>query len=160
MTIYPGDEPSARQIAKCLTRLVLLSSLSVVWGCNPEARGFALPDGDAARGREAFVALGCHACHSMPDVTQLTNGGDPTIQVALGGPVSRVKTYGDLVTAIINPSHRLSRGGDPTTIDERGRSKMPVYNDVLTVSQLVDLTTYLQSSYDVYVPTYYKYRYP
>ena len=123
-------------------------------GCNPEARGFALPEGDVEAGRETFVRLECNACHSVKgDVDKLADV-DSDINFRLGGEVTRVKTYGDLVTSIINPSHRIARKLNPAMADELGNSRMRLYNDEMTVSELIDLTAYLQSEYEVIVPTH------
>jgi len=126
-------------------------------GCEDQSRGFALPAGDVDRGKAAFVELGCAACHAVQGEFKkldAAQGGDEVIEVHLGGPVSKVKTYGDLVTSIINPSHRLSRGKNADTMNEDGTSKMPYYNDVMTVQQLVDITTFLQGTYQIVVPEY------
>lgn len=77
--------------------------------------------------------------------------------VELGGDVSRVKTYGQLVTAIINPSHKLAEGYPEEVVSEDGDSKMPVYNEVMTVQELIDIVAFLQPQYNVVVP---KYSYP
>ena len=142
--------------ASTLTALTLASA-----GCEQQSKGFALPPGDYDRGKASFVDLGCPACHSIEGVvSKLEAGGDPVIEVVLGGPVTRVKTYGDLVTSIINPSHKLSRGDTPVTVNDDGSSKMPYYNDVMTVQELVDVTTFLQGTYSVWVPEYNMYYYP
>ncbi len=130
-------------------------------GCEQQAKGFVLPPGDYEQGKTTFTDLGCHSCHSIEGViAKLEEGGDPVIEVVLGGPVTRVKTYGDLVTSIINPSHKLSRGKTPVTVNDDGSSKMPYYNDVMTVQELVDVTTFLQGTYSVWVPEYNMYYYP
>jgi hypothetical protein len=46
------------------------------------------------------------------------------------------------------------------TAPQAGKSKMTVYNEVMTVQQLVDLTTFLQDTYTVYDPAYKIYYYP
>ena len=143
-----------RPTLTCCTVLALTLSLA---GCDDQAQGFVLPPGDIERGKAAFVDLGCAACHAVEGMFQklpVDQGGDEVIEVVLGGSVSRVKTYGDLVTSIINPSHRLSRGKNEDTINPDGTSKMPYYNDVMTVQELVDLTTLLQSTYSLKVPDY------
>jgi L-cysteine S-thiosulfotransferase len=133
--------------------MLLAGTILFAGGCG---QGFALPEGDIARGREAFVALECHSCHSVADIDRVEAGSSPPIHVKLGGEVTRVKRYEDLVTSIINPSHRLSARFPEDMIaeiaDEEGRSRMPNYNDVMTVQQLVDLVTFLQSEYQVRVP--------
>ena len=131
----------------------LILSLVALTGCDRQSRGFALPPGDAERGLATFKDLGCQNCHYIDCVVERLEGGD--IDVRLGGRVTRVKTYGDLVTSIIHPSHELSRGKTPSTIDEDGNSRMPDYNNVMSVAELVDLTTFLQTQYSVWVPEHY-----
>ena len=77
--------------------------------------------------------------------------------VELGGPVTRVKTYGELVTAIINPSHKLAEGYKKEVVSEDGKSKMYVYNSFMTVQELTDLVMFLQPYYDV-IPPQFQYR--
>ena len=69
--------------------------------------------------------------------------------IGLGGEVTRIDTYGQLVTSIINPSHRLAKGHSAEDVTEGGTSKMKNYNDMLTVSQLIDLVAFLQSKYQL-----------
>ncbi len=121
---------------------------------------FVLPPGDAEAGQATFVELGCNNCHSVTDKVEHAPAEGNPIHVELGGTVTRIKTYPDLVTSIINPSHKLSRGANAMTVTEEGESKMPVYNDVMTVQQLVDLTTFLEQTYQVWVPPYNVYYYP
>jgi hypothetical protein len=77
--------------------------------------------------------------------------------VVLGGEVTRIETYGELVTSIVNPSHEISRRYPKEDVTVGDVSKMRNFNDVMTVAQLIDLTTYLQSKYQLireprYVP--------
>jgi hypothetical protein len=58
------------------------------------------------------------------------------------------------VTAIINPSHKLAKGYPLELISNDGQSRMPVYNGYMTVQELIDIVSYLQPHYDVYVPPY------
>ncbi|MBT8087695.1 MAG: hypothetical protein KJO46_06640, partial [Gammaproteobacteria bacterium] len=82
--------------------------------CDPgavmSARGFRLPDGDAQAGREAFLYMQCHQCHTLTGETLPAIPGENPPYVELGGQVTQVKTYGQLVTSIINPSHKLATG--------------------------------------------------
>lgn len=131
----------------------VLAGAVLAAGCGAE---FALPEGDAQRGREAFVALECNNCHSVGDIERVASEVAQPVDKQLGGNVTRVKSYEDLVTSIINPSHRLSARypHDMTAeiADATGRSRMPSYNDVMTVQQLVDLVTFLRGEYRVQVP--------
>ena len=121
---------------------------------------FALPPGDVEAGKTAFVELRCNSCHSVEGNIEHKPTTDGAIHVELGGTVSRVKTYGDLVTSIINPSHKLSRGLNTMTTTQQGTSRMPIYNEVMTVQQLVDITAFLETTYEVWVPPYNVYQYP
>ena len=137
---------------------VVFSALAALGGCEADRmseRGFSLPEGNALAGREAFVYMHCHECHTVageefPAVAM----ADPPF-VELGGKVTRVKTYGELVTAIINPSHKLAPGYPTEQVSSDGdESRMPVYNGYMTVQELIDIVAYLQPRYDVFVPQY------
>lgn len=127
------------------------------WACEADRmseKGFSLPEGNVFDGKEAFVYLHCHECHTVAgdDLPVLAVDSPPF--VALGGTVSRVKTYGELVTAIINPSHKLARGYPLDVVSDNGESKMPVYNRYMTVQELIDIVAFLQPHYNVFVPRY------
>ena len=126
------------------------SAIFLVTGCEQEGRGFSLPPGNAESGKATFQQLSCGTCHSVKG----EDSGETTrkIHVVLGGPTTRVRTYGELVTSVINPSHRIARTNLGEATDESGTSNMKVYNEVMTVQQLVDLVTYLQIKYEVMVP--------
>ena len=143
---------------------LLCGCLIALTGCDREARmselGFRLPDGDAVAGRATFVYMQCHQCHTVIDeeFPEIPGASEPYVQ--LGGEVGRVKTYGDLVTSIINPSHRLAPGYARALISEDGESKMYRYNAHMTVQELVDIVMFLQPKYDVRVPEYHYRMYP
>lgn len=128
-----------------------LAILLAVVGCVPppqSGKGFTLPEGDAQKGKEAFVTLKCNACHQVEGVDRLAvEGEQKPLSVPLGGEVTRISTYGELVTSIINPSHKLAGGFQPDEVSTDGQSKMTNYNDVLTVTQLTNLVKFLQSKY-------------
>ncbi|HSG66830.1 MAG TPA: cytochrome C [Gammaproteobacteria bacterium] len=146
----------------CLGTLALGGLLA----CSPgpqSARGFSLPEGGIDAGRQAFIDLQCHACHRINGVELPQFLGTAPVAIVLGGESARVRTYGDLVTSIINPSHRLIAGFPAEQVSRDGASVMPVLNGVMTVQQLIDLVALLQSSYEVVPPTdeayAYRYRY-
>jgi sulfur-oxidizing protein SoxX len=113
-------------------------------------RGFSLPEGNIEKGRATFVELECNACHSVGDIEHVAGSEGSDINIKLGGQVTTVKTYGDLVTSVINPSHKKSRRYARQNIaTEGGELKMVVYNEIMTVQQLVDLVTYLESNYEI-----------
>jgi hypothetical protein len=82
---------------------VLVLLIALVSGCNKESKGFALPAGDLEAGKATFEALNCNACHSIADIQW--KGQDEELRLPLGGETTRIKTYGELVTSVINPSH-------------------------------------------------------
>jgi L-cysteine S-thiosulfotransferase len=146
----------ARLSGVTLLGSMLLAGLGCADADSP--RGFSLPQGDAARGQATFVELHCHSCHTVDGVELPAPAGESPIRVRLGGETTRVKTYGELVTSIIDPSHRLAPFYPLEEISAPdGSSRMTVYNDVMTVTQLVDLVTFLESRYRIrpYVPTDY-----
>ena len=128
-----------------------------VWllaGCGVQMEEFALPPGDPDAGKVTFVALGCTRCHSVAGSLALHPLGEADTHFELGGRVSRVRTYGDLVTSIINPAHKISMShiqGERLT--PSGKTRMIEINRVMTVTELVDITSYLRDTYEVVPPT-------
>lgn len=140
-----------------MSGLVLTMALA---GCVPgptSGKGFTLPAGDVERGRTAFVELKCHACHSVDGVELPEVEAELKPAVRLGGKVPRISTYGELVTSVINPSHKLASGYAAEAVSTDGQSKMTNYNAALTVQQLIDIVAFLQSRYELqpYEPTQY-----
>ena len=119
-------------------------------GCNTgptSGRGFRLPDGNAEKGKAAFLALDCHTCHPVVGVELPKPESPGHLQIPLGGDVAKVKNYGELVTAIINPSHGMSV---KLTEEQKGGgqlSPMPNFNEIMTVAQMIDLVAFLQPRY-------------
>ena len=129
---------------------VLVATLAA---CAPNtALVVHFPLGNIQRGRDAFVALECHACHRIADVDIPAHPSPSSLSVALGGHTPRIETYGDIITAIVNPSHRLARSyravagrGEPSPMSAE------FLNDVMTTQQLVDIAAFLRTEYE-YIP--------
>jgi hypothetical protein len=133
--------------------VALLPAALVACVTSPRSSvGFRLPQGDAARGRVAFSELQCHACHQVAGVDLPAPTADPVVPVKLGGVVPAYRTDGELVTAIIHPSHRVTRRHDESAVRSGGLSRMGDFTEAMTVRQLVDLVAFLQSEYDVQPP--------
>lgn len=141
------------------TAVVMGSALLMVGllvGCDRAkqmSRGFVFPEGDAARGQKAYVALECYTCHRVDGMPELPA---PTVSpervVVLGGKVAKVRTYGDLVTAIIHPKYEIS-----DKLATRGQfleSPMREVNSTMTVTQMLDVVTFLQPRYHELEPIY------
>lgn len=141
--------------------MLLMLCLFALGACDEKAmmssKGFRLPDGDAQAGREAFLYMQCNQCHTIKGEELPGIPGQDPPYVELGGMVTHVKTYGELITAIINPSHRLASGYAKEVVSEDGESKMYVYNDYMTIKELTDIVMFLQPYYNVVAPNY---RYP
>jgi len=140
------------------TPYVLLSAvlaLALLAGCDlgpKSGRGFVFPEGNVARGHKAFVDLKCYACHRVDGVADLPAPlAAPEKVVLLGGDVVRLRTYGELVTAVIHPSYEITAG--PRSPD-RKVSAMPVVNDIMTVTQMLDIVTFLHPHYKQIEPGY------
>ena len=143
--------------------LAILGCASILQGCfsGPESPlGFRLPDGDAEVGMQAFHDLQCYGCHAVQGM-EFPPGDAASVSVVLGGNVTRVKTYAELVTSIINPSHKLAPGykEEDVTIDGASQMELANLNDVVTVQQLIDLVAFLQPLYHLMPPENNPYRY-
>ncbi len=132
------------------TTLVTTVALVLLAACdNPKsARGFRLPDGDVIAGKQVFLSLECNTCHTVEGVDL-----PPPVEfnIHLGGESPRIKTYGELVTSVINPSHVIS-GKYKGQLEEGKISPMPEFNNMMTVRQMIDLVAFLQPRYRLMVP--------
>ena len=127
--------------------------LIMIFSCKEsQSKGFALPEGDVKDGRMAFAALNCNNCHSIGSLQWNGDESQGDIHIPLGGEVSKIKTYGELVTSVINPNHKIARKYRDDAVTFSGNSRMRTYNSVMTVQELVDIVTFLQDEYDVVTP--------
>ena len=140
------------------TLLAAAVTAVVLTGCKAgphSPAGFRLPEGDPIQGRAAFVELQCHSCHTVSGETNLPA---PTLTVRppviLGGDVLEVKTYGELVTAIIHPAYDLSPQLSEKWESGAKHSPMGSFNEEMKVQQMIDLAAYLQPKYQKLVSEY------
>ncbi|WP_339863817.1 hypothetical protein [Paremcibacter congregatus] len=137
-----------------------VSLIMFLTGCDQgpkSARGFSLPEGSVVNGEIKFVQLKCNDCHSVVGREEIREDVDPIMTVPLGGMTTRIVTYGELVTSIINPSHKISQRYLATPVEEEGQSKMRNYNELMTVQELIDIVAFLSEQYELqpYPKTYY-----
>jgi sulfur-oxidizing protein SoxX len=141
--------------------VVLVVAVSaLVAGCASGALfGFPIEQGDIAAGRQAFLDHRCHQCHSIADerLPPLAGADRPILE--LGGPTTMVRSYADLTTSIINPSHAISeRYRDEQLLLNTEiplDSPMPRPNiDTMSVRQLIDIVAFLDSKYRLVVEDY------
>lgn len=112
-------------------------------GGVPRGWKFALPPGDAAAGRQVFVAMECFACHEargedFPHDSKTPRGAGPALT---GMGSHHPATY--FAESILSPNRVIIVGAGYTGTD--GLSTMPSYAETMTVKQLVDVVAYLQS---------------
>jgi mono/diheme cytochrome c family protein len=133
----------------------------VLAGCDDAqpVRGFVLPEGDIDRGRQVFLDQGCHQCHTIQSIELPERPEHAPITLQLGGKVYRVKDYGELLDAIVNPDHIISPKYLMTLEkeDRKGATTpMPNFNEDLTVAELIDLVAFLHAQYSKMDPQYYR----
>lgn len=132
--------------------MIALSSIFLM-ACDQGAqspRGFSLPEGNAENGYEVFIKYQCQDCHRVAGEPEDENASYLLVKpIPLGGSSGRIKTYAELVTSIINPSHKLTPRQPASFTSEDGVSFMRIVNDELTVTELIDLVSYLQPKYKV-----------
>jgi sulfur-oxidizing protein SoxX len=137
---------------KYLFLCMLTAVVATMSGCEsgPESpRGFSLPEGDASNGKMVFIKYQCLSCHQLKGVEQPDIIDNPALSIKLGGKSTFVKRYAELVTSIINPSHKIARGYPKSLVEVDGVSTMRNYNDMMTVTELVDLVVFLQPHYEL-----------
>ena len=138
--------------------LVVACLIVTFFGCEigpRSGRGLRLPDGDIESGALAFRELGCPRCHNVVGGPRAPEGDRPGTIVTLGGDVTHIETHGELVTSIVNPSHETSRRYWRERVAKGDVPKMQDLNERMTVAQLIDLTAFLQSKYEVrHEPSY------
>jgi mono/diheme cytochrome c family protein len=134
-----------------LLSLLVVMSLTL-FSCGKgidSPRGFSLPTGNIKAGKIAFLKYQCLACHTLDGVKDDSIANQQTLSVSLGGNKTKIVTYAELVTSIINPSHKFSNLLSPQFRRPQGESKMKVFNDVMTVTELIDLVSFLQPNYSL-----------
>jgi hypothetical protein len=152
--------------AKCFNgiffRGLFFSAVFVVSACSDTGapvKGFVLPEGDIAQGEQVFVDFNCQGCHTIPDLEFPAVDFTPPFILEIGGEVYRVKNYGELLTAVVNPDHIISQKY-VALLKKAEReaviSPMPYYGEEMTVAELIDLVEFLHAQYTRLQPQYYR----
>jgi hypothetical protein len=137
----------------CLLAVTALVGVAFVTGADPAKDKSVVPPGKPELGQKLFVEKGCHQCHNagtskLPPVELA-----PRLVIELGGDVHTAWTRDDYARSIMNPNHLVSedyriamiRLGDHFKAEN---SPMPTFTDLLKVSELIDLTAFLDSLTD------------
>ncbi|MBA6390927.1 c-type cytochrome [Colwellia sp. BRX10-3] len=144
-----------------LVALFITVSLTL-FSCNKgvdSPRGFSLPKGSVAAGEKVFLKFQCLACHRINNVEDASIEKNESLSIFLGGNKTEIVTYAELVTSVINPSHKFSNPALTQAKTADGQSKMKIFNDEMTVTELIDLVTFLQPNYTLVPYRHTKYQY-
>jgi mono/diheme cytochrome c family protein len=138
---HPGHQGTPTKESQKSIRITM-EALHRAGGVPPGWK-FTLPPGNPTAGRKVFIELGCHSCHEVKGEQfpappgEKRDAGPELTGMGAAHPAEF------LAEAIVNPNAVI--------IDEPGftgpdrRSKMPTFNEDLTVAQLIDLVAYLKS---------------
>ena len=134
--------------------LAVLSMAVIAAGCaydpnyRPDFR-FPIEQGDIDEGRQAFLDLQCHQCHTVAGVRLPTFPVDFPFHLELGGDIILVKSDAELMTSIINPNHVISeRFREELRLEAVVPLESPMPRiENMTVGQLIDLVAFLDSRY-------------
>jgi Cu/Ag efflux protein CusF len=97
-----------------------------------------MPKGDPSKGREGFTKFECQFCHEVRGEDFPFAGADYGPELSQMGSMHPLEYFTE---SIINPSAWAAKQDR----DSNGNSRMPVYNDRMTVQELIDLSAYLAS---------------
>jgi cytochrome c551/c552 len=109
-----------------------------------------IPAGNPTAGMTLFVDKGCYQCHIADEIKTPASDLDVNLTIDLGGAEHAGWTRDDFARAIMNPNHTVSDEyrkimmilGDHLKAEN---SPMPGFNEMLTVSDLIHLSNFLES---------------
>ena len=109
---------------------------------TPKEWKFQWPKGDRAKGREVFMKLECYSCHEVKGekFPAPSEEGKVGPELSAMGPLHEPEYFAE---TIINPNAVIEQGKGYSAPD--GSSKMPSFNDSVTVQEVVDLVAFLRS---------------
>lgn len=145
-------------LAGLFAALTLLALTACTGDAKP-VKGFVLPQGDIAQGEQVFLDFNCNGCHTIPGKEFPPADFEPPFILEIGGEVYRVKNYGELLTAVVNPDHIISPKYKALLAQadrEVIMSPMPYYGEEMTVAELIDLVEFLHAQYTKLQPKYYR----
>jgi mono/diheme cytochrome c family protein len=109
---------------------------------TPAGWKFRWPNGDPVKGREAFSKFECYACHEVTgeafQAPKDKNNIGPELSAM--GLLHEAEYFAE---AILSPSAVIEKGKGYAGPD--GSSKMPSFNDSMTLQEAIDLVAYLRS---------------
>lgn len=118
---------------------------------TPKRWRFTIPHGDPAAGRKVFADFECFKCHAVVGEAfpaPIAEQGDVGPALSGMGAVHPAEYFAEV---IIDPNasvawriktHKAEHKG---FLGPDGKSKMPSYNETMTIQQLIDLVAYMKS---------------
>lgn len=118
---------------------------------TPKGWRFALPSGDPQAGRQVFADFECFKCHEVvgekfpaPKAEQ----GDVGSTLSGMGGMHPAEYFAEIMidpnaSAVWRIKHHKAE--DKGYLGPDGKSKMPSYNDTMTIQQLIDIVAYMKS---------------
>jgi mono/diheme cytochrome c family protein len=109
----------------------------------PQGWQFAFPKGSAWAGEKVFVKMECFSCHKVAgrSFRRVDTGG---VGPELGPGHARLpREY--LAESVLNRHKVIAGNEDRYKGEDKLGSKMGDYSEIMTVRELVDVVTYIQS---------------
>ena len=109
---------------------------------TPAGWRFSWPKGDPAKGRDLFAKFECYSCHEVrgEKFPAPREAGKVGPELSHMGPLHEAEYFAE---SIINPSVLIEKGKGYQAPD--GSSKMPSFNDSMTIQEAIDLVAFLRA---------------
>jgi hypothetical protein len=136
-----------------LLSLALISFTTALLADTPADHETVVPPGETLIGKDLFTSKGCYQYHNAGETKLPKVELEPRLVIELGSEAHKAWTRDDYAKAIMNPQHvvaedyriAMMRVGDHVKAEN---SPMPESIDLLTLSDLIHLTTFLDSLTD------------
>jgi len=139
---------SVRHLVLLAVSLVLIATGLLA---EPDPAGNAIiPKGSITAGKTLFVGKGCYQCHVAGGIKTPASDLDENLTIDLGGQDHAGWTRDQFARSIMSPNHTVSEEYRKIMMTlganfEAENSPMPGFNDLLILSDLIHLTTFLES---------------
>ena len=138
--------------------VTLLSGVLSVQG--EDGATFKFTGGDAERGKMAFQNLNCIQCHQVKGVEFERKPEKRILSLSLGKEIRFVKNYQNILTAITNPQHVVTKQyAEMLSAAELAggiEAFMPKMTQDMSVEQLIDIALFLHEVYSTDLDGYTK----
>jgi hypothetical protein len=133
----------------CKVATLTLLLIATISGCAEKAastepyqpRSSFLSSGDPIAGKRTFLELKCETCHRVAGDDfnlELHDTAGPQL-----GSAQALQSADLVASSIVAPGHKISR--EPGAWQQQDGPSMADYSRVMTVRQLIDLVSYIQS---------------